>query len=792
MNSALEAALCSWSFKPMPMLVLAAAVLVYARGWRQLHRQVPQRFPRWRLFAYLAAIAALFLAIASPLDAFAGLLLQAHMIQHLLLMMVAPPLLLLGSPWLPLLCGLPRTWVRDGLGPFLTWPALRKLGRTLTHPLVAGPLFMTVNVVWHLPPLYETALRSQSWHEFEHACFLATALLFWWPVILPWPARASWPRWAVIPYLLVADLQNTALAAFLSFSGRVLYPSYEAAPRLWNISALDDQAASGAIMWVPGSLAFLIPAGLIAVQLLNARRGVRPREFFAQTTMRPVFATAQAEVGRASACLDVRTTKRAEAPAPAFDLLRAPSIGTIFRWPPFRRVAQAVMFLLALIVVADGLLGPQVSPLNLAGVLPWTHWRGLVVITLLVAGNFFCMACPFMLVRDLGRRILPGRWPWPGALRSKWLAVGLLALYLWAYEALSLWDSPRWTAWIIVGYFTAALTIDGLFRGASFCKYICPIGQFNFVQSLASPLEIRVREPEVCATCATHDCIRGNARQRGCELELYQPRKSGNMDCTFCLDCVKACPHDNVGILSGPPALDLTRDMARSSVGRFAHRPDLAALVLLLVFGAFVNAAGMIAPVMKWQEQLTARLGFHSSLPVVTTLMVLTLLVAPPLLALACGWWSCLLGSTPTHHQALLPLTCEFTMGLVPLGLAMWATHFTLHLVIGADSLWPAVQRAAADVGVGWLAVASPRFGFFQNSHEWLPLLRLLLLDAGLLLSLYLVWRIARHQSLRLRSRFGAFVPWAGLASALFLAGVWISTQPMQMRGVGVAMEDAR
>ncbi len=98
------------------------------------------------------------------------------------------------------------------------------------------------------------------------------------------------------------------------------------------------------------------------------------------------------------------------------------------------------MFVLALLVIADGLFGHQMSSMNLAGVLPWTHWRGLVVISLLVAGNFFCMACPFTLARDYGRRWLPARWRWPKRLRSKWLAVGLLAIYLWAYEAFSLWD----------------------------------------------------------------------------------------------------------------------------------------------------------------------------------------------------------------------------------------------------------------------------------------------------------------------------------------------------------------
>jgi Polyferredoxin len=168
-----------------------------------------------------------------------------------------------------------------------------------------------------------------------------------------------------------------------------------------------------------------------------------------------------------------------------------------------------------------------------------------------------------LLLHDLPVHARARRWP---ALAARALAVApraplevarrrAAAVYLWAYEAFSLWDSPWWTAWIVVGYFAAALVIDGLFKGASFCKYVCPIGQFQFVQSLSSPLEVKVREPEICQTCATHDCIRGNATQRGCELHLFQPRKSGNMDCTFCLDCIKACPHDNVGILAVAPRL---------------------------------------------------------------------------------------------------------------------------------------------------------------------------------------------------------------------------------------------
>ncbi len=120
------------------------------------------------------------------------------------------------------------------------------------------------------------------------------------------------------------------------------------------------------------------------------------------------------------------------------------------------------------------------------------------------------------------------------------------------------------------------------------------------MQSLVSPLGVKVRDPEVCATCRTRDCLRGRGGISGCELRLFLPRKAGNMDCTFCLDCVHACPHENVGVLAVPPGRDLWHDPPRSGVGPFGRRPDLAALVLLLVFGAFANAAGMVGPVLEW------------------------------------------------------------------------------------------------------------------------------------------------------------------------------------------------
>ena len=274
------ALLQSWTFEPWIVIVLTVTGSIYSRGWWQLHRCLPRRFTGWHLTAFQGGLFTLFLALASPLHSVAKLLLQVHMIQHMVLTMVVPPLLLLGAPTLPLLRGLPRPMLQHGLSRILAAPALQRLGHFLTHPVVCLLAFTVTNVLWHVPGLYELALRSELWHDVQHVCFLSTALLFWWPVVQPWPSRLRWPRWTMVFYLLFADIQNTALSAFLVFPERILYPTYAAVPRLWGVSALDDQAAAGAIMWVIGSVIFLIPAGMLTIRLLDSprTRSVAPGE----------------------------------------------------------------------------------------------------------------------------------------------------------------------------------------------------------------------------------------------------------------------------------------------------------------------------------------------------------------------------------------------------------------------------------------------------------------------------------------------------------------------------------
>jgi cytochrome c oxidase assembly factor CtaG len=229
---------------------------------------MPERFPIWRLASFMAGIAALFIAIASPLEALDDLLLQIHMTQHLLLMIVAPPLLLAGAPAIALIRGIPPRLAKAGAGPILRSRAVRRLFAWMTEPLVCWIAFAAATWGWHLPAAFQLALRSDGWHVAEHACFLTTALMFWYPVIQPWPSVARWPRWAMLPYLLLADGQNTILAALFMFSERLIYPIYATAPRIAGFTPLGDQIVAGAIMWVPGSIFYLVPAALIMFQML--------------------------------------------------------------------------------------------------------------------------------------------------------------------------------------------------------------------------------------------------------------------------------------------------------------------------------------------------------------------------------------------------------------------------------------------------------------------------------------------------------------------------------------------
>jgi putative membrane protein len=247
-------------------LGLIAAELVYLRGWYRLRKSIPELVSAWRLAGFACGLLALWAVVGSPLAAMDHHLLTAHMAQHLILMTVSAPLILLGAPVVVLLNGLPKHFER-----FFSGRAVQTLGRMITHPLLCWIAGTATVIAWHMPALFELGM-SAPWHEVEYACFFAAGILFWLPVIQPWPSLTTWSAWGVPLYLFLATLPCDALSAFLTFCDRVVYPHYLFMHRLFDVSPLGDQQFAGALMWVWVTFVYLAPAVVATLRALSPQR----------------------------------------------------------------------------------------------------------------------------------------------------------------------------------------------------------------------------------------------------------------------------------------------------------------------------------------------------------------------------------------------------------------------------------------------------------------------------------------------------------------------------------------
>jgi putative membrane protein len=258
-----------WSLPLAITSALVVTALVYLRGWLCLRNAFPNLIPGWRLAGFMTSLVLLWTAVGSPLATLDHQSLTIHMMKHLLLMTVAAPLVLAGAPAFPLVCGLPRLFIKS-YPPLASLPA-RRLERSLKHPRLCWLAGTVVVIGWHLPVAFQLGMRSQWVHILEDVSFLVAGLLFWWPIVQSSPSATRSPQWSMALYLFLATLPCDILSAFLVFSNRLVYPFYLSTPRLFSLPPLQDQERAGALMWVWATFAYLIPAVAITVQILSPR-----------------------------------------------------------------------------------------------------------------------------------------------------------------------------------------------------------------------------------------------------------------------------------------------------------------------------------------------------------------------------------------------------------------------------------------------------------------------------------------------------------------------------------------
>ncbi|HUF34570.1 MAG TPA: cytochrome c oxidase assembly protein [Gemmatimonadales bacterium] len=269
----------AWSREPLVLLGLGGAALAYAAGLARLWRRAGRGrgIRRREAAAFAGGMLALGAALVSPVDALGGALFSAHMLQHLLLVLVAAPLLVLGRTERALLWSLPAGGRRRLGRWWLGAPRVRAAWRALAHPLTVWLLHAAALWLWHAAVLYEAALRNDLIHGLEHASFLGTALLFWW-VAIPRDRRpAGYP--VGIALLFTTMMHSGVLGALITFAETPWYPAHAEGARLWGLTLLEDQQLAGLVMWVPAGIVYVLgAAGLLYAWL---ERGERLRPAFA-------------------------------------------------------------------------------------------------------------------------------------------------------------------------------------------------------------------------------------------------------------------------------------------------------------------------------------------------------------------------------------------------------------------------------------------------------------------------------------------------------------------------------
>jgi putative membrane protein len=258
----------SESFLISSALIFSA--LVYLRGWLHLREHEHDNVPGWRAGSFVFGLLFIWIATASSLAALDHEMLTVHMVQHLLLMTLAPPLILFGLPRKLLAQGLPQRFVQ-AIGHPLRSEPMQRLASVVTHPALCWFASAGALVVWHIPSVFMLGMRSQMWHGIEQASFLVTGLLFWLPVFRPLQNSLKWPEASILLYLFLATLPCDILSGFLVFCDRVVYPVFLSSPHSFGLSALEDQQCAGALMWTCVTIVYLIAGAVFTARLLSPR-----------------------------------------------------------------------------------------------------------------------------------------------------------------------------------------------------------------------------------------------------------------------------------------------------------------------------------------------------------------------------------------------------------------------------------------------------------------------------------------------------------------------------------------
>jgi putative membrane protein len=256
--------LTAWNTNPIPTLLLLVAAYLYLTGMERWHNP-SYHIGFWQKVSFFSGLVAIFLALQSPIDPLADHLFSIHQVQHMLLRMIAPILILLGLPLTPILRGMPPWMLQGVVRPIVRSTTVRAVYHILTHPALVILLFMGTLFLWQTPSLHNLALRNNEVHEVMHFSMLLTGLRFWWLFIDPRPGRARLHYGLRMLFLGLVVIPNTVLGAAITFNSSLIYQAYAEVEQPFSLPLMTDQQLGGLLLWVLGDMMSIVAAGILMV-----------------------------------------------------------------------------------------------------------------------------------------------------------------------------------------------------------------------------------------------------------------------------------------------------------------------------------------------------------------------------------------------------------------------------------------------------------------------------------------------------------------------------------------------
>ena len=461
------------------------------------------------------------------------------------------------------------------------------------------------------------------------------------------------------------------------------------------------------------------------------------------------------------------------------NLLDIPWIGRFVKSAWFQPVFQIPVLAFFLIIIAAGLFDVQAGDRNIATILMWTIWWAAIIFTFVFVGRVWCMMCPFGAAQDWIGRLVSFNRDFPAPLRNIWLSSFIFFGLTWWDSYSGIVNKPALTAWLLIGFFAVAVSMAIVFKGRSFCRYVCPIGGLIGIYSMFSPVELRNRCVETCRNHRVKECVKGTQKSHPCPMFVTPMTLDRNNYCNFCGECIKSCSQDNVVIRFR----SFAKDLWVSARGYM----DEAYLALVIVGVSLVVTGEMVEPWHTWMDAVGKLIPFdalgmasHAAREKTTFLIVMTIgSLLIPLLLLTLAALVVRRVTGPQSPLNLKDAVVQFAYMFIPVGLSMHLAHNISHLFKEGPGIVPAAQRAlAAYTGIrpgepDWNI--APLMG--SESIFWLQMLILIVLN---IFSLYAGYRIAArfygNRALR------AFIPMAALVIIFMTLNAFILGQPMALR----------